>query len=266
LATIDPKGLFYGDRLAACTDAAQNWWPRLFLASNGYGRIELNYPNIVGKCFAGYRKKPTEKQLWDVFADLAKNFLVVLYESDEVWWAQFITSERHLPNYKTREDEMSPAPHASLMEAARAGHILVKKNKSHRINLSEKFRNSSEDFPLGVGVGEGVGEELIAPSKLDAEAPPQKIFIELPTLQQPFAVSDRDLDSWSELYPAVDVRQAVRNMRGWLESSPRKRKSHQGMSRFVHSWLRGDQDKGRTPAKAASPQLRSVTLEEAMQR
>ena len=231
--------MFYGDRLAACTDAAQNWWPRLFLGSNGYGRIELNYPNIVGKCFAGYKKRPTEKQLWDVFADLAKNFLVVLYESDEVWWAQFITSERHLPTYKTREDEMSPAPHASLMEAARAGHILVKKTKSHRINLSEKFRNSSEDFPLGVGVGEG--EKTYAPSKLDA--PPPVPFLELPTLQKPYVVSEKNIAEWETLYPAVDVRQAVRGMRGWLDGNPRRRKELRNMPKFVHGWLKGDQDK-----------------------
>lgn len=177
-----------------------------------------------------------------------------------------MTSVKYLPTYKTRGDEISPCPPANMVEAARIGHIAWKKAKSNAVNLSEKFSKCLEGFEnlsntfehfetfslerrgigVGDGVGIGVGEKPIAPSKLDAEAPQQNIFIELPTLQHPFAVSDRDLDSWGELYPAVDVRQAVRNMRGWLESSPRKRKSHQGMSRFVHTWLRGDQDKGGT--------------------
>lgn len=228
--------------------------------------MELNYQQIVNLCFSGYKKKPTEDQLWECFADMAKHFLVVLYEVDCCWWAQFVTSVKYLPTYKTRGDELSPAPPANMLEASRIGHIAWKKAKSNAVNLSEKFSKFSEGFEnlsnsfehfetfslerrgvgVGEGIGDGVGEKPIAPSKLEAQAPPQSTFIELLTLQQSFAVSDREVDSWSALYPAVDVRQALRNMAGWLEGSPRRRKSLQGMSRFVHNWLRGDQDKGGT--------------------
>ena len=40
---LKPDGLFAGDRIRHCSDAAQLHWPRIFLASNGFARIELNY-------------------------------------------------------------------------------------------------------------------------------------------------------------------------------------------------------------------------------
>ena len=126
------------------------------------------------------------------------------------------------------------------------------KQENHALaDLRGVTRSHIDSPPLTVaGVGVGVGEKPIAPSKLEAQAtPPSKTFLELKTLQQPFVVSDRDVAEWKKLYPAVDVEQAVRNMCGWLDADPRRRKSHKGVPRFVHNWLRGDQDKGRTVAK-----------------
>lgn len=57
-----------------------------------------------------------------------------------------------------------------------------------------------------------------------------------------FPVTQKDIEEWSNLYPAVDIDQQLRNMLGWLKSNPTKRKTMKGMPRFINSWLSREQD------------------------
>lgn len=50
---------------------------------------------------------------------------------------------------------------------------------------------------------------------------------------------------WAQLYPAVDILQDLRSMRGWLLAEPRRRKTKNGIHKFVNSWLSRSQDKSR---------------------
>lgn len=63
-----------------------------------------------------------------------------------------------------------------------------------------------------------------------------------------FPVTQQMLTEFSDLYPAVDVMQEMRNMRGWLLNNPKNRKTRSGIRRFINSWLSREQDKGRRPA------------------
>jgi hypothetical protein len=47
MAIIDPEGLFGGDRLRRCSNAAQLHWRRLLLASDGFARLEINFVQAV---------------------------------------------------------------------------------------------------------------------------------------------------------------------------------------------------------------------------
>ena len=59
-----------------------------------------------------------------------------------------------------------------------------------------------------------------------------------------FEIFQSDIDMWSNLYPAVDVMQQLRNMAGWIDGNPSKRKTRSGIKRFVNSWLAKEQNKG----------------------
>jgi uncharacterized protein YdaU (DUF1376 family) len=59
-----------------------------------------------------------------------------------------------------------------------------------------------------------------------------------------FPIFDHQIAEWQELYPAADVRQELRNMRGWLLANPKKRKTRTGILRFVTSWLAKEQNRG----------------------
>lgn len=60
-----------------------------------------------------------------------------------------------------------------------------------------------------------------------------------------YLVSQEQCHEWAGLYPAVDVIQQLRNMRGWLIGNPDRRKTKRGILRFVTGWLSKEQDRGR---------------------
>lgn len=60
-----------------------------------------------------------------------------------------------------------------------------------------------------------------------------------------YGVSQTQFDKWESLYPAVDVMQELRNMAGWLDGNPKNRKTRNGITRFITSWLCRKQDNAR---------------------
>lgn len=69
------------------------------------------------------------------------------------------------------------------------------------------------------------------------------IFLESNAKEQ-IPISETQVLEYSDLYPAVDCRQALRSMHGWLKANPKKRKTKRGMPAFVTNWLMREQDRG----------------------
>lgn len=83
--------------------------------------------------------------------------------------------------------------------------------------------------------------------------PGQEVFIRLPLINHTdFAVTEDYAKELQELYPAADVRQELRKMRGWLDSNPKNRKTPRGIKRFITGWLAREQD--RAPRKTGETQ------------
>lgn len=64
-----------------------------------------------------------------------------------------------------------------------------------------------------------------------------------------YGISRIQVQEWQELYPAVDIMQELRKMKGWLNANPTKRKTRRGIKRFVNGWLSREQDKGHVDCK-----------------
>jgi hypothetical protein len=62
-----------------------------------------------------------------------------------------------------------------------------------------------------------------------------------------YPITQKDVDEWMELYPAVDVMQELRAMKGWCKENKAKRKTSRGIGRFINSWLARTQNSGGTP-------------------
>ena len=67
-----------------------------------------------------------------------------------------------------------------------------------------------------------------------------------------FEISVKTASELSGLYPAVDVEQQLRNMRGWLWANPKNRKTKAGIMRFVNSWLSREQNSARPASSQAT--------------
>ena len=61
-----------------------------------------------------------------------------------------------------------------------------------------------------------------------------------------YGVTAEMVSEFTALYPAVDVMQELRNMRGWLLNNPRNRKTRSGICRFINAWLSTAQNKPMT--------------------
>lgn len=70
------------------------------------------------------------------------------------------------------------------------------------------------------------------------------IFIELiSNTGDLVTVKNSKVTELENLFPAVDVRQELRNMAAWLDGSPKYRKTVNGMMKFVTNWLIKQQNK-----------------------
>ena len=63
-----------------------------------------------------------------------------------------------------------------------------------------------------------------------------------------FTVTEAHVAGWRGAYPGVDVLSQVRQARAWLEANPRKRKTAEGVPRFLVNWLNRAQNDPRNKA------------------
>lgn len=58
-----------------------------------------------------------------------------------------------------------------------------------------------------------------------------------------YPVNQNQIVQWKELYPLVDVMQELREMKGWTDSNPAKRKTKTGILKFITGWLAREQER-----------------------
>nr|DAP56874.1 MAG TPA: hypothetical protein [Caudoviricetes sp.] len=68
-----------------------------------------------------------------------------------------------------------------------------------------------------------------------------------------FEVTENDVITYQQLYPAVDVRQELRNIKAWCLSNPTKRKTRSGAKRFFNAWLSREQNGAKGLISQAKP-------------
>jgi uncharacterized protein YdaU (DUF1376 family) len=70
-------------------------------------------------------------------------------------------------------------------------------------------------------------------------------FITIPLVDRTEAkITEKEVREWEEAYPAVNVRQELREIRQWNLSNPRRRKTRHGWRNHVTEWLGREQDRG----------------------
>ena len=186
---------------------------RLIVTCDDYGRYDGRAKVIKGTCFP--LKDITEKDIDKALSKLSAVGLVKIYEIQEKPYLQLITWGEHqrIRNQKSKYPEYDPKCDILL--------TIDSKRQQEQENDSNCEQNQSE------------------------QVEPPVITLLLNTGEE-YGISQSNVYEWSELYPAVDIMQCLRNMKGWLLANKSKRKTIRGINKFIITWLQKEQDRGGT--------------------
>ena len=186
---------------------------RLIVTCDDYGRYDGRAKVIKGTCFP--LKDITEKDIDKALSKLSAVGLVKIYEIQEKPYLQLITWGEHqrIRNQKSKYPEYDPKCDILL--------TIDSKRQQEQANDSNCEQNQSE------------------------QVEPPVITLLLNTGEE-YGISQSNVYEWSELYPAVDIMQCLRNMKGWLLANKSKRKTIRGINKFIIKWLQNEQNKGGT--------------------
>jgi hypothetical protein len=137
---------------------------------------------------------------------------------------------------------------------AERGRMGGKAKQANKLNAKQKASSATPDAALARNDGSNqvksgevkssqAKEELKGSSAEASSAPAPAIMMPLNTGAE-YPVTQAQVTEWSKLYPAVDVMQELRNMRGWCDAHKMRRKTLQGVNRFMNSWLAREQNRG----------------------
>lgn len=153
---------------------------------------------------------------------------------------------RRLRDKKTSQCDIGVTQQLHLSDVEKEKEIEIDKDKEIENKYICPEVNSGQPQPK-------VEIEPVAENRTKVETEPAQadVFIKLPLINgDDYLVTKEYVKELKELYPAVDVEQALRNMRGWLDSNPRNKKTPRGIKRFITSWISREQDKApRVPDK-----------------
>ncbi len=62
-----------------------------------------------------------------------------------------------------------------------------------------------------------------------------------------YNVTENDVVMYQQLYPGIDCRQELRNITGWCDANPSRRKTRSGAKRFLNNWLSRAQNQAKPP-------------------
>lgn len=193
---------------------------RLIVNCDDYGRYDGRAAIIKGSCFP--LKDTTTRDIENALKKLSAAGLVRVYETQGRPYLQLVTWEQH-QTIRAKKSKYPEYDNTCLQMYASDNKCL-----RNPIQSNPKTKSETESFIC---------------SEVNSEPP--IITLQLNTGEE-YPVLQVDYDTWCSLYPAVDVMQCLRNMKGWIISNPAKRKTSRGIKKFITTWLQKEQDKGGT--------------------
>ena len=139
-------------------------------------------------------------------------------------------------------------------------------NNAYRL-LSEETLQVCDESVTGTSTQDRLGKDRIGKVSIDsmpgaetAPTPPEPpkppknekssspVVISIPLNDKTeYQITEADVAAWKDLYQAVDIMQELRKMKGWADANPSKRKTRNGIKRFINGWLSKEQDKYHGP-------------------
>src|SRR5260370_33128426 len=95
---------------------ARLYWTYFYVASNAYGRLELNYHRIANRAFATFSPVPSESEFDGYLKEYSDTYLLFVYEFNGQLWGQWDVSERLLLRHKDAASKRSPVPGPAFLQ------------------------------------------------------------------------------------------------------------------------------------------------------
>lgn len=144
--------------------------------------------------------------------------------------------------------------------ASRVRRHRQKKALQCNTGVTPMLQDGNTDIDIDTEKDTDIEKDIdICPEQASGPEKPPIIMLPLNTGEE-YPIYQNDIDTFADLYPAVDILQAMRGMKGWLMTNPARRKTKRGIGRFINSWLAREQDKGGT--KAVGNNARKMTTEQ----
>lgn len=219
---IIKESLCSSEKIASLSDFEFRLWVGLITQVDDAGRGDARPAIIKGRVFP-FRERLSIKDIDAALQALAAKGCVSLYTVDGKPYFLFPGWVKHQRVRDCKPKYPEPPENLNLPQSAASCGELPQS--------AALIQSESESNP----------KEYCAEPQA-ADAPP---VISLPLNDGTFFdVSENDRAKWSQLYPNVDVLQQLRNMAGWCDANPTKRKTRGGIKRFITAWLAREQDKG----------------------
>ena len=105
-----------------------------------------------------------------------------------------------------------------------------KRNKSHWLDdLLTSVREAAE--------------KKAKKKKTEVAVPEEDVILWLPCKSGQHPVTKDDVMQYIQTYPNIDLEVQLKSMYSWLDANPSKRKTANGMKRFINGWLQRESAK-----------------------
>lgn len=191
---------------------------RLIVNCDDYGRFD-GRPSVIRSRLFPLKANVTDKSVMESINKLSTVGLVILYEYEDKPYLQLATWDKH---QQVRAKRSKYPVYDSTCNQMKSDDCICPRNP-----IQSESESESEIMP-------------------GAEAPDRTavMFLTLNDKSE-YAVYEEDVLEWRGLYPAVNILQELRNMKGWLNANPKNRKTKGGMGRFINGWLSREQNRGK---------------------
>lgn len=207
-------------KINSLTDFQFRLWVYLITYVDDYGRGSAD-PEILKGFVFPRRKRVSESDIEKTLAELAGMGCISLYNVDGESYFCFPNWGEH-QRIQTKKSKY-PAPENDCSRYSTVGHREPPPESESKSESKIEANASCAEPKIG--------------------STPPVILLPLNDGTN-YPITEEQCHEWAGLYPAVDVIQQLRNMKGWLDSSPDRRKTRRGILRFVTGWLSREQNTG----------------------
>ena len=216
------------EKLAALSDFEFRLWVGLITQADDAGRGDARPAYIKGHVFP-FRERVTTKDIDAALHALAAGSCVTLYTVGGRPYYSFPSWAKHQRIRDCKPKYPGPE-NADLPQSAADCGDLPQSAADCGLNPIQSEFNPNPN-PKYIG------------TEPQAASMPPVIFLPLNDGTE-YPISQEQCHEWAGLYPAVDVIQQLRQMRGWLIANPANRKTKRGINAFIVRWLAKEQDRG----------------------